>query len=457
MFGTLRPPRCGALPVLQSYRRFYCGTCQGLGQHFGHTRRALLSHDAVFMAILADAVQARAAGASRCRCPMMPLTFRATLAPDSIAMRYAAALQMLLADQWLADRGADGQWSARALRSWFSEGPAREASAQLAALGVALPVLEGFEARQLTVERGGAARAEVAASPTAAVLAAAFETVAALPGASAAFAHEGGRLAELGAALGTAIYVLDALEDLERDARRRAFNPCLAPSGGISRVRTHEAIALLRAATMSAEDLCAALPWRRHGPLLRAVVRRFALRCRAAETGALSLLDVRPASGWRRAVSAASAAWAWGLSWTAHAAPTPNDVPPDVGSDALDVGGPDPAQDQLSEEPQRGCSACDGCGHAFGSGCDECFGGCGRWFVGCGDACTQCADCPNACGDATTGCCNDCGQGCDGCAHCGDGCGDGCNACGQGCGDCGQGCGDCGKGCGDCGQGCQGC
>ena len=473
MFGTLRPPRCGPLPVVQSYRQFYCGTCQGLGAHFGHARRGLLNHDAVFMAILADAVQAEPAPPSRCRCPMMPVVFRTTFAPDSVAMRYASAVQMLLADQWLADRGAEGQWHARVARPVFSARPARKAAEHLAALGVELPALRGFEGRQVSVERC-AARPEVAAAPTAAVLAMAFEAVALLPGASHAFATSASRrgLAELGAAVGSAIYLLDALEDLDKDLRGGDFNPCVNEAGQLCVTRKQEAVDALETAISTAADLCQRLPWVRHGVLLRAVLRRFTQRCRAARAKAPTRrVQTR---GWGRASAMVSAAWAWGISWTAHAAPGA-DLPPDLGTP--DVGTPDVGSDagssdatgDLIDDPEPGCSACDGCGRQCNGGCDQCVGGCGRWLGDCMTGCGECARCPGECGLASLDCFGKCGQGCGdcteacggGCSECGtgcsDGCGWGCDVCGDGCGDCGQGCGDCGNGCGDCGQGCGDC
>ena len=117
MFGTLKPQACGnRLPVVQEYRQFYCGTCKSLGSQFGLPYRALLSHDAVFLGLLVDGLQDEAAAADRCVCPMVPVTTRATVSPDSVAMRYAAAMQMLLADQWLADRAIDGRALARVAR-----------------------------------------------------------------------------------------------------------------------------------------------------------------------------------------------------------------------------------------------------------------------------------------------------------------------------------------------------
>ena len=105
MFGTLKPHACRlGCDRAHEYQQFYCGLCKSLGDHFGTLTRALLNYDAVFLALVADGLVETAAATDRCRCPLLPVTFRPTVSPDSPAMRYAAAMQMLLSDQWLADR-----------------------------------------------------------------------------------------------------------------------------------------------------------------------------------------------------------------------------------------------------------------------------------------------------------------------------------------------------------------
>ena len=152
MFGTLKPSfaglRCGAR---QDWQHFYCGTCQSLGDHFGLAYRGLLSHDAVFLALLVDGLGVSAAGPSRTRCPMLPVLHKATVSPDSVAMRYAAAIQLLLADQWLADRAVDGKAVARAARP-LVERRSEQARATLRELGSDLDALIGFEHIQAEVE-----------------------------------------------------------------------------------------------------------------------------------------------------------------------------------------------------------------------------------------------------------------------------------------------------------------
>ena len=105
MFGTLKPRRCSLDEASQrEHARFYCGLCKTLGSEFGQTLRVTLSNDAVFMALLADALLYKGAPQASYRCPMVPVSHRPAVAHDSPAMRYAGAVQILLGDQWLADR-----------------------------------------------------------------------------------------------------------------------------------------------------------------------------------------------------------------------------------------------------------------------------------------------------------------------------------------------------------------
>lgn len=181
MFGTLRLHTCQlGCGRRHDYASFYCGLCKSLGDHFGTLSRALLNYDAVFLALVADGLMEEPAAPDRCRCPMLPITFRPTVRPDSPAMRYAAAMQMLLADQWLADRSEDGGRAAAAARPLLS-GKVDAARAILAELGVSLDDLTGFEREQARCEVPGVTGPRDAAAPTASALARVFERMAELP------------------------------------------------------------------------------------------------------------------------------------------------------------------------------------------------------------------------------------------------------------------------------------
>lgn len=264
MFGTLKTHSCTLDSGGQrEHGRFYCGLCKTLGSEFGQALRVTLSYDAVFMAILADAVQDIGAVPASYRCPLVPVHHRPAVSHDSPAMRYAAAVQVLLGDQWLADRGADGRRLARLTRPLL-QAPVARAQGLLRNFGVDVGALEGVERRQQAVEAGHPTPRE-AAMPTSAALGLVFAAVADLPGTRAAARTDAARrsLAALGSTVGRVIYLTDALEDIPQDRRKGSFNPCLVGDVVVPE-RLRNACEDLGSALKRMSALVATLPWRRH-------------------------------------------------------------------------------------------------------------------------------------------------------------------------------------------------
>jgi hypothetical protein len=189
---------------------------------------------------------------------MLPLVHRPTVRPDSVAMRYASAMQMLLVDQFLADRSEDGKRVAKAARPLLSS-RVTHAYAMLGELGVSMEEVRGFEHVQARVERTLDADGREASEPTRRALGLAFERMTGLPGVSEEATSEGSReaLRELGRALGGAIYLIDALDDLEKGPRERRVQP--VPRPGAKGPGAGRVVASRRA--------CVGCPRRRsHGP-----------------------------------------------------------------------------------------------------------------------------------------------------------------------------------------------
>ncbi len=512
MFGTLKPAHHQLdAKARGEWQRLYCGTCQSLGQHFGHAHRGLLSHDAVFLATLVDGLQDHAGEHDRCRCPLIPVVHRPTISPDSIAMRYAASVQILLADQWLADRAIDGRSLAGAARSLLT-GASVQARQNLSELGSSLAELEDFELRQAAAELPGTTGPREAAEPTAAALGLVFERVAELPS-QRPDADARAWLARLGRSVGTTIYVIDALEDLEADLRERSFNPCLvhdfAGRSQLAPARVREACTLLDRALVELGEALELLPLRRHRALLHNVLL---VQLRSRATRAMAEARVRVAEGprswWTRvreqlealgrraplrrlvqgfsAALLASATVTWSRVVAAQPAKSPKHrrKPPkpeldettttdtgtqtgtetDTGTDADTDTASDTAGDTLDAiadkldlgGPAQTPVEPSGSG---GGGCPCC-----TWFGDlmndcCGSisgVCTSCGGALGDCGGACSGlgeCIGGCGNGCNGqCSNCGNAC-SGCGDCGNSCSGCGNGC----SGCGNCGNGCSGC
>lgn len=461
MFGTLKPHRCTMdRGVEAEYRLFYCGLCQGLGRRFGPLSRGVLSRDAVFVALVADGLAEQAAEPSSCRCPMMPLKHQPTASGDSVPLRYAAGIQMLLGDQWLADRAADGNRPAAVARSLAAR-PVATARDDLARLGVSLERLEGFERRQAAVE-DGSATPEEAAAPTAEALGLVFAALVDLPTAGPEQRQPAVRedLRQLGHHVGQVIYLADALEDLRKDYLRGHFNPCVVEGAQGRRIvpgRVRSACRTLKKAQQGIAQLLPRLPWKRHLPVVENILNdRLAGTARTASSRARHWSSVTgreelrawQAQPWHaRAMvallavcvtlwgKAATAATTFGhrLLRTQEEETTPEDG---GGGDGGGGGGGDGGD---GGGGGSGCDACDDLNQSIKDIIDACSGS----ISGCCGACSGCDESMKSCGDGCSGCCDscsDCGNCCDGCDDCGDCCSD-CDDCGNCC----DGCNDCGN------------
>jgi len=500
MFGTLKPHACGlGCSRKREYATFYCGLCKSLGDNFGTLSRALLNYDAVFLALVADGLMQVEAAPDRCRCPMLPVVHRPTVRPDSTAMRYAAAMQMLLSDQWLADRAVDGRRTAQATRPLLS-GKVAHARAILDEIGISLAELEGFEERQARCEELGVTGPRDAAAPTAAALALVFETMSALPGVvpEAATHETKARLRALGERLGSAIYLVDALDDLEKDHAAGAFNPCLVRARGELRVswrRVEEAARLLDEDLVALRSLTAALPFARHceiianilGVEMPALARRAAKRAHEHARRESTRAPARPrALPIRLAAQAATLflfLWVWLSSMVAFAKGERRPSSPgvrDAGADASDAGDAgdagdalppatwDPIHRDLVDPWDSGTRADEDAGDVDDDGDaldgeqdgGEAKGGTRGGAPGYADCSQPCKDCSKSIGDACGQICKPCGDLCSGCGNCWgacDGCNNACKGCCDSCGKCGDGCKGCSDSCGKCGDGCKGC
>jgi hypothetical protein len=472
MFGTLKPHACQlGCDRKQAYGTFYCGLCKSLGDNFGQLSRAMLNYDAVFLALVADGLVAEGATPDRCRCPLLPVTFRPTVAPDSPAMRYAAAMQILLSDQWLADRAGDGGRAlsvsgvARTARPLLS-GKVETARTILAELGISLADLEGFEQLQQRAEVPGQTGPREAAEPTAAALSRVFDRMALLPGVPEEGRTPAARqaLTAFGRRLGSAIYLIDALDDLEKDHAGAAFNPCLVagPLGPlapqVSWPRVEMAWTLLHDDLAALRELASTLPLRRHRDLVHSVVavemrglayaaaKRAHAYARAEHARAQAARRSR--SFPQRALAAAATLfvllWVWLSSFPALAQGRKRPSSPPGRPNTADAGAPPPAPTaSATAEPRPGPPGKGPPGGAAGGdkpnpGSDDPFppatppgGGSSNPCSGCCDTCSGfCKGCSGCCDVCKTGDCGGCSKVCNSCGSC-NSCCNGCNGCGK--------------------------
>lgn len=219
MFGYVRPDRAHLTDeAWERYRAAYCGLCRCLGKTYGPAARYILRYDFVFLVLLleeGEACQTR-------RCPRHPLGGRPCL-EESQALELCAGESVILAYYQLSDGVADGAFfhrlgcrlARRTLKAAY-----RRASAACGGfdrqVGQCLRELDGLErARSPQMDRAADAFARLLA-------AAAPET------GDAALDRPRRQLLYH---LGRWIYLVDAVDDLEEDARRGRYNPVAARYG----------------------------------------------------------------------------------------------------------------------------------------------------------------------------------------------------------------------------------
>lgn len=215
MFGYVRPP-VRDLPSgeTERFRRAYCGLCHTLGRRYGTAARFILNYDFTYLAILLS--EGEEGEAHSARCIASPVRKRDYLEPDS-AMELAADESVILAYWQLRDGVADHDWL-HGLKYRSLSGILEPAYRKAAALR---PAFDGAVRRQLALlgelEREACASMDRAADAFAALL-----------GSAAREVDDPVRrrvLEQLLYHLGRWVYLVDAADDLKKDAASGNYNP----------------------------------------------------------------------------------------------------------------------------------------------------------------------------------------------------------------------------------------
>ncbi len=193
------------------FRALYCGMCRTLKRRYGNLGRMTLSYDMTFVAMVLSALYEpeEERGSERCAAhPLKPHPYA-----QSAPMDYAADLNVLLAwhkcaDNWQDDRSPAALAEMRALSRAY-----RGASERLPEKARAIEAwMDGIR----EIERGGAEEIDPPMNLTGAMMGELFRW-------RGDYWADG--LRRMGDALGRFIYLMDAYDDLPRDAKRGRFNP----------------------------------------------------------------------------------------------------------------------------------------------------------------------------------------------------------------------------------------
>lgn len=203
----------------------YCGTCKTLGAMYGHTTRLLLNHDIAFLAeVLLDVGGVPLSGTAYRSFNCLTLPRKNEDIP--VALQYAAAVTVALAYFRIADHRRDDRKLRWALADHALSRQYLRAAKHLRSWRFPLDEMCAILATQAGREASPRSLAHVA-EPTMMATALVFSHGVYLAGRP----DRADAARRLGYKFGELVYLLDAFEDREIDARTGAFNPLLAFPG----------------------------------------------------------------------------------------------------------------------------------------------------------------------------------------------------------------------------------
>ncbi len=224
MFGYVKTDR-GELRVreYEYYRASYCGLCRAMGKCTGQCSRMLLSYDFAYLSNIRMALCGVKPAFRRRRCLVHPLRPRAMMEPNE-QLSYCAYATAILAFEKCRDNVADERGLRRfkaRLQCFLLRRSYKKAKKALPALA---ECVRGHLARLADEEKKKQPSVDLVAAIFGDLLA--DVTAYNLTGDSERLARK------IGWETGRFIYILDALDDLEKDSERGRFNPFLLRYGG---------------------------------------------------------------------------------------------------------------------------------------------------------------------------------------------------------------------------------
>lgn len=219
MFGIMKKS-CGescSTDQKENYRLHYCGTCKSIGSIYGQGSRLFLNFDVVFLSELLAALSAEKP--SEWQEGYQSFNCFARIDGDNIplAFQYASAVNVFLSDLKIKDHIQDEKkllWKGAKLTY---HRPFKKASRNLSQFGLPIEEIEQLFQQQLSLEKENHTLEEYA-YPTSKITSLIFKQGGVLIKKNEAI------LEKIGFHFGKLAYILDAIEDYDKDIRSNNFN-----------------------------------------------------------------------------------------------------------------------------------------------------------------------------------------------------------------------------------------
>jgi hypothetical protein len=219
MFGYIRIQKSELLVrEYEAYKSVYCGLCKQMGKDYSFLSRFILSYDCTFYAMLLMSLQNSCNGFEQKRCRFNPLKKCSYCKTDSDNLSKAAALSVISAYYKILDDIQDSSFLKRTaykiVKPIFAHWR-KKASKRYPEIDNAVKLM--LE-EQLRAEKNPDCKLDMACDPTAKMLG----TLLKLEGKS----ESDKRIYyQLGYGIGRWIYLIDAVDDYDKDIKKGNFNP----------------------------------------------------------------------------------------------------------------------------------------------------------------------------------------------------------------------------------------
>lgn len=208
------------------YKAMYCGLCKSIGSACGQMARVGLTYDVTFLSVLLHNMTGTDIKVEKQNCFEHAIKKRPIAVVDDLT-KELGALNTVLAYYKLTDDVADGE-KGRGRRLWFKKGFKRAKKNYPELVAIA----ERYMLAQTAAEKEKTASPDIAADPTANMM---RELSVHFLGDKASEAT-----GELFYCLGKWVYLIDALDDYDKDKKKGAYNPFVCAYGREDKKRLME-------------------------------------------------------------------------------------------------------------------------------------------------------------------------------------------------------------------------